>query len=245
MAPVYIYSKSPINPTALEASPLQGVAPVTIYSSSPIRPTTENSNRDSTSNVKDGSGTTIADSNRRNSSISSSSSVFALTSSFSNTVPTQAVNSRPGKQVAKHSPTKQLHASNVPTGPGADRPRTIQDGSYYDQPEHKSQASTSILASYLPDVTADNNSDDSDSVLSHPHGYQQNVHAFEYTASQRAAHEAASRNHTLAFNMGMPGQEGDVPPGWNVTRQFVAAASQKLASAEEDMWNRINMSLGG
>ncbi|KAL1887593.1 hypothetical protein Cpir12675_006486 [Ceratocystis pirilliformis] len=86
---------------------------------------------------------------------------------------------------------------------------------------------------------------DLDADLSHPHGYQQNIYAFEYTAGQRAAQEVSLHKYKLAYDLDVPSHESDATTsGWNMTRQFVAAASQKFAMAEEEMWNRINTSLG-
>ncbi|PHH49400.1 hypothetical protein CFIMG_006383RAa [Ceratocystis fimbriata CBS 114723] len=84
-----------------------------------------------------------------------------------------------------------------------------------------------------------------DADLSHPQGYQQNIHAFEYTADQRAAQEASLHKYKLAYDLDVLSHESDATTsGWNMTRHFVAAASQKFAMAEEEMWNRINTSLG-
>ncbi|RGP67781.1 hypothetical protein FLONG3_8400 [Fusarium longipes] len=72
--------------------------------------------------------------------------------------------------------------------------------------------------------------------FSHPPGYHQNVHASEFTSSQRAAHEAS-----VAQERGPPLIGDDEGEGvWSAAKKWASAAGESLAAAEHEVWKRIN-----
>ncbi|GJN77225.1 hypothetical protein PLIIFM63780_000715 [Purpureocillium lilacinum] len=78
---------------------------------------------------------------------------------------------------------------------------------------------------------------DASASYSHPPGYQQDVHASEFSSSQRAAHDAAtSRDAGLMSSFGQDDQAGM----WDAAKKWAAAAGESLAAAENEVWKRIN-----
>lgn len=79
------------------------------------------------------------------------------------------------------------------------------------------------------------------SPLEHPPGYQQDPTAGELNRHQRAAQDALEREEesssSWAAGGGGDGEGGGV---WGSVRGAVAAAGEKLASAEKDVWAKIN-----
>lgn len=82
--------------------------------------------------------------------------------------------------------------------------------------------------------------DPSGTDLSCPPGYRQNVHASEFSSSQRAAHEAAvadepPRKVSLAA-IGINDNEGV----WDAARRWASFATDSFATAEQTVWKRLN-----
>lgn len=75
-----------------------------------------------------------------------------------------------------------------------------------------------------------------DSDFSHPPGYHQNVHASEFTSSQRAAHEASVAQERRPSLIGDDEGEGV----WSAAKKWASAAGESLAAAEHEVWKRIN-----
>ncbi|KAJ4010515.1 hypothetical protein NW752_005189 [Fusarium irregulare] len=72
--------------------------------------------------------------------------------------------------------------------------------------------------------------------FSHPPGYHQNVHASEFTSSQRAAHEASVAQERRPSLIGDDEGEGV----WSAAKKWASAAGESLAAAENEVWKRIN-----
>lgn len=76
--------------------------------------------------------------------------------------------------------------------------------------------------------------------LSSPPGYRQNIHASEFSSSQRAAHEASvaqeSPQKMSLAAIGIGEDEGV----WVAARRWASFAGDSFASAEEQVWKRIN-----
>ncbi|PTD10642.1 hypothetical protein FCULG_00008713 [Fusarium culmorum] len=72
--------------------------------------------------------------------------------------------------------------------------------------------------------------------LSHPPGYHQNVHASEFTSSQRATHEASVSQERRPSLIGDDEGEGV----WSAAKKWASAAGESLAAAENEVWKRIN-----
>lgn len=72
--------------------------------------------------------------------------------------------------------------------------------------------------------------------LSHPPGYQQDVHAAEFSSHQRAAHNAS-----LVENSGeTPSYVEGGEKVWDAAKKWAAAAGDTLAAAENEIWKRVN-----
>ncbi|KAM0562087.1 hypothetical protein ACHAPJ_002531 [Fusarium lateritium] len=76
----------------------------------------------------------------------------------------------------------------------------------------------------------------SGSDFTHPPGYQQNVHASEFTSSQRAAHEASVAQERRPSLIGDEEGEGV----WSAAKKWASVAGESLAAAEHEVWKRIN-----
>ncbi|CAJ0553497.1 Ff.00g120090.m01.CDS01 [Fusarium sp. VM40] len=76
----------------------------------------------------------------------------------------------------------------------------------------------------------------SGSDFSHPPGYHQNVHASEFSSSQRAAHEASVAQERRPSLIGDDEGEGV----WSAAKKWASAAGDSLAAAENEVWKRIN-----
>lgn len=82
------------------------------------------------------------------------------------------------------------------------------------------------------------------SPLEHPPGYQQDATAGELNRHQRAAQEALEREEQEEGRKWAPGGgDGEGGGVWVSVRGAVAAAGEKLASAEKDVWAKINKGL--
>ncbi|KOS19266.1 hypothetical protein ESCO_000145 [Escovopsis weberi] len=68
---------------------------------------------------------------------------------------------------------------------------------------------------------------------SHPPGYQQNVHAAEFSSAQLAAHNQS------VFYAGGYG-DGDEDGVWSTAKRWAAAAGESIMAAEEQIWKKIN-----
>ncbi|KAJ6446654.1 C6 finger domain-containing protein [Purpureocillium lavendulum] len=78
---------------------------------------------------------------------------------------------------------------------------------------------------------------DASASYEHPPGYQQDVHASEFSSSQRAAHAAAAGHDSgLMSSFGQDDQAGV----WDAAKKWAAAAGESLAAAENEVWKRIN-----
>ncbi|KAJ4312991.1 hypothetical protein N0V84_009659 [Fusarium piperis] len=75
--------------------------------------------------------------------------------------------------------------------------------------------------------------------FSHPRGYHQNVHASEFSSSQRAAHEAAVAQDNRRPSLSLMGDE-DGDGVWQAAKKWASAAGDSLAAAEHEVWKRIN-----
>ncbi|KAJ3476241.1 hypothetical protein NLG97_g9190 [Lecanicillium saksenae] len=76
--------------------------------------------------------------------------------------------------------------------------------------------------------------------MSHPPGYQQDVHAAEFSSGQRAAHNAYVAQNS-DFGSGFAGGGGDGVDGiWNTAKKWASAAGDKLAEAEGEVWKAVN-----
>lgn len=74
--------------------------------------------------------------------------------------------------------------------------------------------------------------------LSHPPGYQQDVHASEFSSDQRAAHSAfvaQNSSRRISFT-----GDDDGEGVWDTAKKWAAAAGDSLAAAENEVWKRIN-----
>lgn len=71
--------------------------------------------------------------------------------------------------------------------------------------------------------------------IAHPPGYQQNVYASELNSHQRAAHEQEVRRSS-DFGLYTLSDEGV----WATAKKLAAGAGEKLATAEYEVWRRIN-----
>ncbi|KAK3191012.1 hypothetical protein K4F52_002962 [Lecanicillium sp. MT-2017a] len=68
----------------------------------------------------------------------------------------------------------------------------------------------------------------------HPPGYHQDVHASEFSSQQRAAHNAyVSENSTFGDSEGDGGL-------WDQAKKWASAAGDSLAAAEHEVWKKIN-----
>lgn len=77
----------------------------------------------------------------------------------------------------------------------------------------------------------------SDDSLSHPPGYQQNIHASEFSSDQRAAHNAfVAQNSSRRISFTGDDDEGV----WDTAKKWAVAAGDSLAAAENEVWKRIN-----
>lgn len=92
--------------------------------------------------------------------------------------------------------------------------------------------------------------------MSHPPGYQQDVHAAEFSSGQRAAHNAYvtenSSNYPGFSNSvggggggGYGGSSGgdnyeDDESLWNTAKKWASAAGSSLAAAESEVWKAVN-----
>lgn len=74
--------------------------------------------------------------------------------------------------------------------------------------------------------------------LEHPPGYQQNVNASEFNSYQRAAHSAAEREAREEARASFEGDGEETM--WDSARKFAQAAGDKLSAAEHEVWRRIN-----
>ncbi|KAH6897198.1 hypothetical protein B0T10DRAFT_476252 [Thelonectria olida] len=73
--------------------------------------------------------------------------------------------------------------------------------------------------------------------LSHPPGYQQNVHASDFSSNQRAAHQVAVEQDRSVSAVSI----GDDDEGvWGTAKKWAAVAGEGLAAAENEVWKRIN-----
>lgn len=82
------------------------------------------------------------------------------------------------------------------------------------------------------------------SPLEHPPGYQQDVHADALNRYQRAAQDALEEEEsrsrrTSSVTAGLMGGDGE-DGVWSGAKKMMAAAGEKLAAAEGEMWKRIN-----
>ena len=74
----------------------------------------------------------------------------------------------------------------------------------------------------------------------HPQGgYQQNPNAGELDRYQRAAQEALERDEQAAARRPSL-SDGGVDGVWGSVKGAMAAAGEKIAAAEEEVWKRIN-----
>lgn len=84
------------------------------------------------------------------------------------------------------------------------------------------------------------------SPLEHPPGYQQDVNADALNRYQRAAQDALedeerrTRRTSSAAAAGLGGLAGDEDGVWSGAKKMMAAAGEKLAAAEGEVWKRIN-----
>lgn len=84
------------------------------------------------------------------------------------------------------------------------------------------------------------------SPLEHPPGYQQDVNADALNRYQRAAQNALeeeerrTRRTSSAAAVGLGGLAGDEDGVWSGAKKMMAAAGEKLAAAEGEVWKRIN-----
>jgi hypothetical protein len=75
--------------------------------------------------------------------------------------------------------------------------------------------------------------------LGHPPGYQQNVNATEMTSSQREAHHSAAADQ-YGGRYPMYGGEGDPEGVMGMARKWAQAAGDKASAIENEVWKRIN-----
>lgn len=75
--------------------------------------------------------------------------------------------------------------------------------------------------------------------LGHPPGYQQDIHASEFTSNQRAAHNAAVGEQGGIFS-GSGGRSGSEEGIWDAAKKWANAAGESIAAAESEVWKRIN-----
>lgn len=78
------------------------------------------------------------------------------------------------------------------------------------------------------------------SPLEHPPGYQQNPTAGELNQYQRAAQEALEREEQERRRVPGTGEAGEGGGVWGSVKGAMAAAGEKIAAAEEEIWSRVN-----
>lgn len=81
------------------------------------------------------------------------------------------------------------------------------------------------------------------SPLEHPPGYQQDVNADALNRYQRAAQDALEeeeRRTGQTSSAAAAGLGGDQEGVWSGAKKMMAAAGEKLAAAEGEVWKRIN-----
>ncbi|EHK15612.1 uncharacterized protein TRIVIDRAFT_38580 [Trichoderma virens Gv29-8] len=101
---------------------------------------------------------------------------------------------------------------------------------------HQRGTSTSVSTAYSPNVpqpTFLQSSESTEPDFSHPPGYQQNIHAADFTRDQREAHNAS-------FGGGSYENYDEEDSIWNTAKKWAAAAGDSLAAAEHEVWKRIN-----
>lgn len=75
--------------------------------------------------------------------------------------------------------------------------------------------------------------------MSHPPGYQQDVHAAEFSSGQRAAHNAyVAQNSDFAGGLAAGDSTGESI--WNTAKKWASAAGDSLAAAESEVWKAVN-----
>ncbi|KAH6606831.1 hypothetical protein Trco_005984 [Trichoderma cornu-damae] len=96
-------------------------------------------------------------------------------------------------------------------------------------------SSTSASTAYSPNVPQPafvQGRETTEPDFSHPPGYQQNVHAADFTHDQREAHSASfAQTHYQGY------EEESM---WDTAKKWAAAAGDSLAAAEHEVWKRIN-----
>lgn len=85
----------------------------------------------------------------------------------------------------------------------------------------------------MPQPTFLQSSESTEPDFSHPPGYQQNIHAADFSRDQREAHNASFARDSYQNN---EEEEGI----WNTAKKWAAAAGDSLAAAEQEVWKRIN-----
>lgn len=101
------------------------------------------------------------------------------------------------------------------------------------------RSSTTTAPGPSPMVGLGSTSGQGGSDFSHPPGYHQNVHASEFSSSQRAAHEAAVAQDNRRPSLSLMGDE-DGDGVWQAAKKWASAAGDSLAAAEHEVWKRIN-----
>lgn len=77
--------------------------------------------------------------------------------------------------------------------------------------------------------------------LAHPPGYQQNPNAGELDRYQRAAQEALERDEQAQASRARASSLSEGADGvWGSVKGAMAAAGEKIAAAEEQVWKTIN-----
>lgn len=71
----------------------------------------------------------------------------------------------------------------------------------------------------------------------HPPGYQQDVNASEFSSNKRAAHHASLSVDAGSGSAALDDGEEGV---WDSAKKLVQAAGDKLSAAESEVWRRIN-----
>ena len=105
------------------------------------------------------------------------------------------------------------------------------------------QLNTSTASTSLPPPTfAQRNPEGSpgrdSSPADHPPGYQQNVNASEFSSHQRAAHHAQVESEW--HWSGMPDAAEDDEGVWHSAVKWAQSAGEKLKAAETEVWRRVN-----
>ncbi|KAM0482303.1 hypothetical protein ACHAPX_002819 [Trichoderma viride] len=93
-------------------------------------------------------------------------------------------------------------------------------------------SSTSTSTAYSPSEPHPTLIQTSEPDFSHPPGYQQNTNAADFSRDQREAYNASlNQESSLAH---------EAESVWNTAKKWAAAAGDSIATAENEVWKRIN-----